>query len=146
VYKNTTSTVHKYLSKGTCLYCACYTHKLPIFHAWIIKCAHFVCLMHVSGIFHAWYRRVPCLVKAYSMCGTGVLHACVHHTLLLEISCMKLSSFTRMKCAETCMKHACFRRSIYTLYSQLRDLSHKAMHAYSSCRCCTVVQYCTHIK
>ena len=56
----------------------------------------------------------PCMLHA---CFRN--HACNMHeisnysiTLSLEISCMELSGFGRMKCAETCMKHASFRRSI----------------------------------
>ena len=41
------------------------------------------------------------------------MHEISNYSILsLEISCMELSGFGRMKCAETCMKHACFRRSI----------------------------------
>ena len=49
------------------------------------------CYMHVSGIMH------------------GIVNSSV---LSLQISCMKITGCSRMKCAETCLKHACFRCSI----------------------------------
>ena len=43
-------------------------------------------------------------------------------TLLLEISCMKITGFSRMKCAETYTKHGCFRCSISSRDYQVHSL------------------------
>ena len=92
--------------------------------------------MHMGTIsMHVPYLKNvpnPCMLHA---CFRN--HACNMHEisnysiLLLESSCIKLSGFGHMKCAETCMKHACFRCSIlsrdgtsplYTSVRSLRDL------------------------
>ena len=55
----------------------------------------------------------PCMLYACFRNHACNMHEILNYSILsLEISCMELSGFGRMKCAETCMKHACFRRSI----------------------------------
>ena len=50
-----------------------------IFHVWYwcIPCLVLAYSMCGTGVFHAWYRRISCMVQAYSMHGTGIFHACV---------------------------------------------------------------------
>ena len=64
-------------------YHARYMHELLpdiscMFHAWnLVDFMHETCMFQT--IFHAWYRRIPCLVQAYSMRGTDVFHAWSWH-------------------------------------------------------------------
>ena len=137
VYKITASIVHKYSVRGLIclqLYCAWCTHEwnTPVPRIEYACTTHGICLYHawntpVPHMEYAWNMQVSCMKYAYFSCmehaqNMHEIQAPIHaynmyeisnySILLLEISCMKLSGFGRMKCAETCMKHACFRRSI----------------------------------
>ena len=108
---------------GIRLYDAWNTPGTCTFHAVNVHIfMHGTCMKFRHQSMHACNMHVPYLKNVPNPC---MLHACFRNhacnmheisnysiTLSLEISCMELSGFGRMKCAETCMKHASFRRSI----------------------------------
>ena len=124
---------HTWNMSGTCKF---HARNVHIFHAWNI---HEICMKFRHQSIHVtcmspYLKTIPnpCMLHACFRNHASNMHEISNylHVLLLELSCMKFSGLGRMKCAETCMKHACFRRSILSrvrltrslgYYSQLSD-------------------------
>ena len=134
-----TCTFHAWNMHISCMEQICFMHGKCQFHACSmhVTCMERACSMHETGmfqknscVFHAGklhestsanpYMNHACDLpekhpnSLHVTCMTSEdLHEKPHYAILqLKISCMNIPIIHCMKCAVTCLKHACIRRSI----------------------------------
>ena len=95
-------------------YRACYMHELL---------PDISCMF--QAIFYAWYRRIPCLVQAYSLHGTGVFYAWYRCVCTMRGTGIPMHAPCTVQAAAPFNKHTyrfCTRHTILVVKSKGIDI------------------------
>ena len=117
---------HAWNAPAPCMEYACTMHGICLYHAWnTLNCTtHGMYLehafrhqsMHVTCMFHIYLKNVPnpCMLHACFRNHACNMHEISNYAIIIVTGNFMHETFWigRMKCAETCMEHACFRHSI----------------------------------